>query len=81
MALGEAKLVDDTKKFLESEGVCLEEFSKADVQRSNTILLAKHLPARTSSNEIKEVFGKYGELGRVVLPKTGVTGTLLCYFN
>jgi hypothetical protein len=47
---------------------------QAPKQRSKTIILAKNLPARTSVTEIQQIFMKYGELGRVVMPPTGITG-------
>ena len=61
-------------RFLKKEGVCLESFSDPEVQRSSTVLLVKHLPAHTKASEIKQVFEKHGELGRVILPPSGVTG-------
>jgi len=46
-------------------------------QRSKTIILAKNLPAKTSAAEIRKIFAKYGELGRVVMPPAGITGNNL----
>lgn len=43
-------------------------------QRSKTVILAKNLPAKTSVAEMRQLFMKYGELGRVVMPPTGITG-------
>jgi multiple RNA-binding domain-containing protein 1 len=47
---------------------------QAPKQRSKTIILAKNLPAKTSEAEIRTIFSKFGELGRVVMPPTGITG-------
>uniref|UniRef100_A0A4P6D8M5 Putative rna-binding protein rrm superfamily n=3 Tax=Rhodnius TaxID=13248 RepID=A0A4P6D8M5_RHOPR len=37
-------------------------------------MLVKNLPANTTIPEIRELFAKYGELGRVLLPPNGITG-------
>lgn len=47
---------------------------KAPKVRSKTVILVKNLPARTTASELREKFQKFGELGRVVLPPSGVTG-------
>ncbi|XP_050698872.1 probable RNA-binding protein 19 [Eriocheir sinensis] len=74
LALGETQVVDETKRFLEDNGVSLEAFSSPGVQRSKTVFLVKNLPARTTAQELMELFCKFGELGRVILPPSGVTG-------
>lgn len=61
------------KKFLEDNGVCLKAFEGIVQTRSKTVLLAKNLPAATTSTEMKSMFGKFGVLGRVLLPQSGVT--------
>ncbi|XP_045606237.1 probable RNA-binding protein 19 [Procambarus clarkii] len=76
LALGEAQIVDETKRFLEDNGISLEAFSSPGVQRSSTIILVKNLPAKTTASELSEIFGRYGELGRVVLPPAGVSGVI-----
>ncbi|KAB7497452.1 putative RNA-binding protein 19, partial [Armadillidium nasatum] len=76
MAINEAQIVEETKKTLEENGVSLEAFSKTNVQRSSQVILVKNLPAKTAATELKEVFGKYGNLGRVVLPPSGVTAII-----
>lgn len=76
LALGEAQIVAETKRFLEDNGICLEAFSNPDVQRSSTIILVKNLPAKTTAKELLEIFGRYGELGRVVVPPSGVSGVI-----
>lgn len=60
--------------FLEDNGVSLEAFSSPGVQRSKTVFLVKNLPAKTTAQELVDLFGKFGELGRVILPPSGVTG-------
>lgn len=73
LALGETQLAQDTRNFLEENGVCLDAFNQAPKKRSNTIILVKNLPAETKPNEIGEMFSKHGELGRVVMPPAGIT--------
>ncbi|KYM94101.1 putative RNA-binding protein 19, partial [Cyphomyrmex costatus] len=73
LALGETQMVQDTKTFLEENGVCLDAFNQAPKKRSGTIILAKNLPAETKLNELQEMFAKYGDLARIVLPPVGIT--------
>lgn len=73
LALGETQLVQDTKNFLEENGVCLDAFNQPSNERSKTIILAKNLPAATSAQEIRQLFARHGELGRVVMPPSGIT--------
>ncbi|EZA55442.1 hypothetical protein DMN91_001735 [Ooceraea biroi] len=76
LALGETQLVQDTKHFLEENGVCLDAFNQAPKKRSNTIILMKNLPAEAQPNEIREMFVKHGELARVVMPPAGITALI-----
>lgn len=46
--------------------------------RSKTVILVKNLPSKTDAKEIKELFEVHGELGRVILPPSGITGK--CHF-
>ena len=39
-------------------------------------MLAKNLPAGTKAEELRELFGRYGSVGRVVLPPSGVTAII-----
>lgn len=74
LALGETQIVIEMRRFLEENGVCLESFEGATPQkRSKTVLLAKNLPAGTTSDEIRKMFTKFGVIGRVLLPSSGVT--------
>ena len=41
------------------------------------MILVKNLPAETKPDEIRELFAKFGELGRIILPQSGVTGIVL----
>ncbi|XP_075219928.1 putative RNA-binding protein 19 isoform X2 [Lycorma delicatula] len=74
LALGETQIVSETRQFLEDNGVKLDAFNQAPNKRSKTVILVKNLPANTTVTEIRELFVKFGELGRVLLPPCGVTG-------
>ena len=74
LALGETQLVSETRQFLEQQGVRLDAFNRPAGERSNTVILAKNLPAHTDPAQLRDMFSRHGELGRVVLPPSGVTG-------
>ncbi|CAH1801245.1 unnamed protein product [Owenia fusiformis] len=76
MALGETQVVAETREFLIDHGVKLDAFSQAAAARSKTTILAKNLPAGTKANEIQELFSKYGTIGKLVLPPSGVTAII-----
>jgi len=44
--------------------------------RSKTGFLIKHLPAGTTTNELREMFEKYGTIGRLLLPPQGLTAMI-----
>ncbi|XP_015191541.1 PREDICTED: probable RNA-binding protein 19 [Polistes dominula] len=73
LALGETQLVQETKKFLEENEVSLDAFNQPSETRSKNVILVKNLPAGTESKEIYNMFSKHGELGRVVMPPSGIT--------
>ncbi|KAM5237750.1 putative RNA-binding protein 19 [Ctenodactylus gundi] len=73
VALGETQLVQEVRRFLIDNGVCLDSFSQAAAERSKTVILAKNLPAGTSAAELQETFSRFGSLGRVLLPEGGIT--------
>lgn len=73
VALGETQLVQEVRRFLIENGVSLDSFSQAAAERSKTVILAKNLPAGTLAAELQETFGRFGSLGRVLLPEGGVT--------
>ncbi|NXI23238.1 RBM19 protein, partial [Sterrhoptilus dennistouni] len=73
VALGETELVQEIRRFLVENGVSLDSFSQAAGERSKTVILVKNLPAGTSPTELEELFGKHGNLGRVLLPEGGIT--------
>ncbi|XP_019770787.1 probable RNA-binding protein 19 [Dendroctonus ponderosae] len=73
LALGETQLVLQTRNYLEEHGVLVDMFNTAPKTRSKTVLLVKNLPPRTEAEEIRKMFGEHGELGRVILPPSGIT--------
>ncbi|XP_046496592.1 probable RNA-binding protein 19 [Equus quagga] len=73
VALGETQLVQEVRRFLIDNGVSLDSFSQAATERSKTVILVKNLPAGTLAAELQETFGRFGSLGRVLLPEGGVT--------
>ncbi|CAI9572605.1 unnamed protein product [Staurois parvus] len=73
VALGETQLVQDVRQFLMENGVSLDSFSQASGPRSKSVILVKNLPAGVQVSELQEVFGRFGDLGRVLLPEGGIT--------
>ena len=76
LALGETQIIQETKKYLEEEGISLAAFDKPPKVRSKTVIIAKNLPANTAGHEIRDIFGKFGVLGRVVMPPGGITAVI-----
>lgn len=69
LALAETHVIQETKAYLESQGVLLSSFSSR--LRSDTIILVKNIPYGTSEDQIKEMFSPHGELTRVLVPPAG----------
>ncbi|KAI8586983.1 hypothetical protein BDZ88DRAFT_263737 [Geranomyces variabilis] len=67
LALAETHVIAETKKHLESEGIDLSAFERCKT-RSKTVILVKNIPHDTNEEDLIEVFGKFGDLGRLVLP-------------
>lgn len=77
LALGETEIVMEMKRFLEDNDVVLDAFdSMIGKKRSNTVILAKNLPANTVVRDIQPLFAKFGIIGRIVLPPSGVTALI-----
>ncbi|KAI7898836.1 uncharacterized protein BX663DRAFT_538350 [Cokeromyces recurvatus] len=58
LALAETQIVNETKEFFEKHGI----------ERSETVILVKNIPYGTNEDDLRELFGKHGELGRVLIP-------------
>ncbi|KAN0015074.1 hypothetical protein ACTFIU_001396 [Dictyostelium citrinum] len=67
MTLMETHVINETKKFLEDQGVIIQDIGNKGCKRSNTVLLVKNIPFKTQEHELDELFSKFGELSRVVL--------------
>ena len=78
LALGETQIVEETRQFLEAEGVKLEAFEApgSKLKRSKTIILVKNLPAKTSIESVRNKFATYGQLQRIILPPNCVTALI-----
>lgn len=69
LAIAETHIIQDTKEYLESEGVFLDAFINASgVERSKNVFLVKNLPFEVEIDELRSLFAKFGALGRVILP-------------
>ncbi|ORX98262.1 RNA-binding domain-containing protein [Basidiobolus meristosporus CBS 931.73] len=66
MAMAETHIITETKDYLEEHGICLDAFAKKE--RSDTVILVKNIPYGTAEEEFRELFGKHGSLGRVLIP-------------
>jgi len=72
LALGETHVIDQTKKMLRENGVNVAalEVEKKPEQRSKTALIVKNIPHSTEDHELRDLFARFGDLGRLVLPQT-----------
>jgi len=68
MALGETHVVAENKRFLQENGVVLNAFDTRVNKRSTTTILVKNTPFETTSDEIRSLFTKFGDVGRVIFP-------------
>lgn len=69
LALAETHVIQETKSYLESQGVILSTFSSR--ARSDTTILVKNIPYGTTAEQIREMFESHGELSRVIVPPAG----------
>ena len=69
LALAETHIIQETKSYLESQGVLLSSFSSK--ARSDTTILVKNIPYGTTPEQIRDLFQPHGELGRVLVPPAG----------
>ncbi|KAF4586102.1 Multiple RNA-binding domain-containing protein 1 [Pleurotus pulmonarius] len=69
LALAETHIINETKTYLESQGVILESFAAR--ARSDTTILVKNIPFGTTAEQIREMFEQHGGLARVLVPPAG----------
>lgn len=68
VALAETQVISDTKTFLSENGICVDSFRDKPKERSKTVMLVKNLPTNSEESDLRRLFGRFGELGRLVLP-------------
>ena len=78
LALAETHIIQETKDYLESEGIDLSSFSTLTSsnlairqRRSDTCILVKNIPYGTTAAQIRELFEPHGELSRALVPPAG----------
>ncbi|KAJ1342101.1 hypothetical protein BSLG_003324 [Batrachochytrium salamandrivorans] len=69
LALAETDIISETKAYFESENVSIEALATPKT-RSNNVILVKNIPHSTQETDLTETFGKFGTLGRIILPPT-----------
>lgn len=68
MALGETHIIAENKEFLKLNGVDLDAFDTRVSERNKSVILVKNLPYDSTSEEIRQLFARHGNVGRVVFP-------------
>uniref|UniRef100_A0A7I4YHS9 RNA-binding protein 19 n=1 Tax=Haemonchus contortus TaxID=6289 RepID=A0A7I4YHS9_HAECO len=81
LALAETRLVRETREFFLANGVCLDAFSRPAAKRSNTVIIAKNLPAGVEEEELQRMFGKFGEVDKVLMPPEGGISAIVVMNN
>jgi multiple RNA-binding domain-containing protein 1 len=69
LALAETHIIQETKSYLEAQGVLISSFSTRG--RSDTIILVKNIPYGTTTDQIREMFEPHGDLSKVIVPPAG----------
>ncbi|KAJ1346838.1 hypothetical protein KIN20_001741 [Parelaphostrongylus tenuis] len=81
LALAETRLVRETREFFLANGVCLDAFSRPAAKRSNMVMIAKNLPANVQVEELQRMFGKFGEVDKVLMPPEGGISAIIAMSN
>jgi multiple RNA-binding domain-containing protein 1 len=70
VSLAETRLLKETKDFLIEQNVSMAAFQgkKSESKRSETVILVKNIPFETETDDLRRLFGKFGNLQRVVVP-------------
>ena len=71
LALAETHTIQETIKYLQDAGVSIDAF-KANMkkERSDTVIMVKNIPFSTQESELRDLFGRHGDVIRIVLPPT-----------
>lgn len=73
MALGDASVVEEMRKFLVSNGIELDSFDNPQAPRSKTVIIVKNLPGNIDKSELKGLFEEHGRVTQVIVPPNGLT--------
>lgn len=76
MALGDASVVEEMRKFLVSNGIELDSFDNPQAPRSKTVIIVKNLPENIDKNELKNLFEEHGRVSQVIIPPNGLTAII-----
>ncbi|KAG8965701.1 Multiple RNA-binding domain-containing protein 1 [Tulasnella sp. 408] len=79
LALAETHVIQETKKYLEENGICIEGFQvkgHSQPRRSNTVILAKNIPYGTSTSDLQNLFGVHGEVKKLLIPPAGTMAVI-----
>ena len=72
LALGEAKIIEENKKWAVDHGISLEALdsnASSNLKRSNTAILVKNLPyGNTTKDELAKLFGQFSDTIEISLP-------------
>ncbi|PKY41079.1 hypothetical protein RhiirA4_498108 [Rhizophagus irregularis] len=66
LALAETHIIQETKAYLAENGILLESFGKKE--RSNNVILIKNISYSATKEDLQQLFGWYGEIGRLIIP-------------
>ncbi|GBB91356.1 hypothetical protein RclHR1_01860010 [Rhizophagus clarus] len=66
LALAETHIIQETKAYLAENGIFLESFGKKE--RSNNVILVKNISYSATKEDLQQLFGWYGEIGRIIMP-------------
>ena len=67
LALAETRVIQETREFFEKHGMRLEALENPRERIDDTILV-KNIPYGTTGEEIRELFARHGDVGRVLIP-------------
>ncbi|KAG8966334.1 Multiple RNA-binding domain-containing protein 1, partial [Tulasnella sp. 427] len=74
LALAETHVIQETKKYLEENGISLDAFQpngKVHPRRSTTVILVKNIPYGTTTADLQSLFGMHGEVKKLLIPPAG----------
>ncbi len=70
LAVAETHIIQETKEYLESQGVILDAFTGKPSHRSNLVILVKNLPFSVNPDDLRKQFARFGALKRFIIPST-----------